>query len=193
MPGSERISCASSLLCLDQCSDVEGDLLDLAVEDLDKAANAFGHGSIIGLAAAVLLLGAHEDQLIAPLCQPCEGVAGRCGDLLGGGLHGTGKGRQHSRVNRIGFGELAACTGKVTGTGRVDPGEADAGLTQRLAELEVIDTGGLKDDQRIASPTRHQLCDGLCRVGDAFRSTPRASSKISRYCLETSIPTQRGV
>src|SRR5512133_2136488 len=37
------------------------------------------------------------------------------------------------------------------------------------AKLEVVDAGGLKDDQRIASPTRHQLCDGMWGVGDAFR------------------------
>src|SRR4051794_14118762 len=35
--------------------------------------------------------------------------------------------------------------------------------------LEVVDAGGLKDDQRIASPTRHQLCNGMWRVGDTFR------------------------
>src|SRR6202012_1844217 len=55
--------------------------------------------------------------------------------------------------------------------GRIDPGEADAGLTERLAEFAVIDAGGFEDDKCIASPTRHQLCDGMWHVGDAFRCT----------------------
>ena len=107
--------------------------------------------------------------MVPPFCEPRQCVAGGRRGLLGGRLHGTPKGRQHSRVDRIGLGELAAGTGKVAGTSRIDPGKADAGLTQRLAKREVVDTRGLKDHQRIASPTRHQLCDGLWRVGDALR------------------------
>ena len=116
-------------LCLDQGSDVGLDLFDLAVENLDKAANAFGHGSVIGFTATVLLLGSHEDQLIPPFCQSRQGVAGRRRDLLSGGPHGAREGGEHPCVDRVSFGELAAGTGKVASPGRIDPGEADVGLT----------------------------------------------------------------
>ena len=107
--------------------------------------------------------------MIPPFCQSRQGVAGRRRDLLGGRPHGAREGGEHPRVDRVGLGELAAGTGKVASPGRIDPGKADVGRTQRRAKLEVVDAGGLKDDQRIASPTRHQLCDGMWGVGDAFR------------------------
>ena len=123
----------------------------------------------IGLASPVLLLRAHEDQLVSPFCKPCQGIAGGIGDLLGGRLHGSRKSCQHPRIDRISLGELAAGTCEVARPGRVDPGKADSGLAQHLAKFEVIDARGLEDDQHIASPTRRDLCDGLRRVGDALR------------------------
>ena len=89
--------------------------------------------------------------------------------LIRGGRHGAGEGGEHSGVDRVGLGEPAAGTGKVAGAGRIDAGKADIGRTQGLGKLEVVDAGGLEHDQRIASPTRHQLCDGMWRVGDVVR------------------------
>ena len=143
--GSERMSCAcGDLVGFDERADVSLDLGDLVIEDFDEAADALDMARS-GFTATVLLLGSHEDELIARFCESREGVAGRRRDLLGGRPHGAREGGEHPRVDRVGLGELAAGTGKVASTGRIDPGKADVGRTQR-ARSSRCRRGGLKED-----------------------------------------------
>ena len=95
-------------------------------------------------------------------------------------------------VDRIGLGELAAGPGKVASTGRVDPGEADTSLTQGLPQSEVINTGGFEHYQRIASPTRHQIRDGMRRIVDALRRADRFIEDIKMMFGDVDSDAVRG-
>ena len=120
--------------------------------------------------AAVLLLGPHVDQLVASFCEGCQGVAGRFGRRIGNRPHRPCEDGEHAGVDRIGFCQPHAGAGEVAGTGRIDTGKPYSGLAQHFSQRTVIDAGGLEHDEHIVSapPTRHLLCDGLWRVGDAL-------------------------
>ena len=121
------------------------------------------------MAAAVVLLQAHENELIAPLGQRREFVARRCARHIGRQWQRAAESCQHLRVDRIGFGEAAAGTGERTSARRVDAGKADPGFAQGAGQRTVVDAGGFKHDKGIsASPARRQPGNGLRRVGDAL-------------------------
>lgn len=52
---------------------------------------------------------------------------------------------------------------------------------QHLGKFPVVDACGLEQDEYVAaSPTRHLLCDGLWRVGDALGLAGRIIKNVER-------------
>jgi hypothetical protein len=147
---------------LDEGFDAGLDRLDLAVEEVEVALDAFDRGAVGNFAAAVFLLCPYLDQLIAPLGKRGQGAACGFRRRLHRRHHFASKDGEHAGVDRVGFGEPPVGSGEVAGAGGIDASKPYVGLAQCFGKFAVIDAGGLEYDEHIAaSPARHSLCDGL--------------------------------
>ena len=134
--------------------DVDGDLGDIA---------ALQPG-------ALLLAGVH--QLVAAPVQCRQPFASGIGRSLGSGLERRAQGGEPARIHLVGLGQEARGAGEVAGAARVDAGVSHAEVAQGLAQVAVVDAGGLKHHQGLlVGPEPGQRFDGLTRIGAARSRT----------------------
>ena len=72
------------------------------------------------------LLLADGNELVPPLMQGGQLLAGRIRSAIGAGPQTLRHRRQHPRIDRVGLGEHAGGAGEIAGAGRIDARELDA-------------------------------------------------------------------